>query len=350
MATEREKGSIMTVTFDQMRNNEKIYFQGRILWKDRMAILGYTNCSFTVHFRGTRLSAVLRTGENDPINAPAIRVYVDDKPVQDIVLGNVVEEVSLFASEEPEEHTIRVVKFTEAGMSFVGLTVLNGEGELLPVAPDTRKKVLFIGDSITCGYGVLGAPDAEYTLRDEDGELSYAGILAKRMNWNAEWVSVSGHGMFVEYTGDPENILPREFPYTNWFYDKEVREDYSRFQPDLVIINLGTNDQGPMAEDPLIRGGFLSRYESFLYTLRRAYPKAKILCVLGTLAPGMYSHVEKVVEKVTGDGLKDVYGLELPFHDVEHDGMASGHPSKITHEKDAKRIEAFLSGAHLLDT
>ena len=54
--------------------------------------------------------------------------------------------------------------------------------------------------------------------------------------------------------------------------------------------------------------------------------------------------------KVNMEGLKGVYGVELPEHDVTHDGMASGHPSKVTHEKDAKRIEAFLSGAHLLDT
>ncbi len=331
----------MTVTVDQMKNNGNIYFQGRILWKDRMAVLGYTNCSFTVHFRGTRLSVVLRTGENEWINAPGLRVYVDGVAASEHVLGNVVQELTLFESAEPEEHTIRVVKITEAGMSFVGLTVLNYEGELLPVPEDTRRKVLFIGDSITCGYGVLGAPDAEYTIRDEDGELSYAGVLAKRMDWNAEWVSVSGHGMFVEYTGDPENILPREFPYTNWFYDKEAREDYSRFQPELVVINLGTNDSG-MINDPNIRGGFLSRYESFLYTLRMAFPKAKLLCVLGTLAPGMYEYVEQVVNKVKQDGFTEVYGLELPYHDVEHDGMACGHPSKITHEKDAKRIEEFL--------
>ena len=107
----------MTLTVDQMKDNKNLYFQGRILWKDRMAIFGYTNCSLTVHFRGTKLSAVLRTGENDWINAPAVRVYVDGKTVAEHVLGNVVQEIVLHESAEPEEHTIRVVKFTEAGIS-----------------------------------------------------------------------------------------------------------------------------------------------------------------------------------------------------------------------------------------
>ncbi|MBR6172504.1 MAG: hypothetical protein IKQ49_04970 [Eubacterium sp.] len=323
---------------------DRIYFQGRILWKEDRAVLGYTNSSFTIHFNGTRLVAQFRTADNDLINAPGLRIYLDGEAVKEEVLMGTEQEVVLYESEQKEEHTLRVVKITEAGMSYVGFPELAIEGELLPVPEDTRTKALFIGDSITCGYGVLGEPDSEYTIRDEDGELSYAGILAKSMDWNAEWVSVSGHGMFVEYTGDPENILPREFPYTNWFVDKETREDYSRFQPDYVIVNLGTNDSGPIWADKAgnILGGFKSRYESFLYTLRIAFPKAKIVCVLGTLAPGIYPFVQEVIDRVKAAGMTDVYGLELPEHDVEHDGMASGHPSPVTHRKDAARIEEFL--------
>ena len=321
---------------------DKIYFQGRILWKEDKAVMGYTNSSFTIHFRGTGLEALMGTGCTEPINQPGLRIYVDGKAEKEVVLDSEEQWVTLAEFPEAGEHTVRVVKITEAGMSYAAFMELKVEGELLPVPEDTRVKALFIGDSITCGYGVLGEPDSEYTVRDEDGELSYAGFLARAMNWNAEWVSVSGHGMFVEYTGDPENILPREFPYTYWFIDKETREDYSRFQPDWIIVNLGTNDSGPMAENPLLVGGFKSRYESFIYTLRIAYPKAKIVCVMGTLAAGVFPYIQEVIDRVKADGLKDIYGLELPYHDVEHDGMASGHPSRITHEKDAKRIEAFI--------
>jgi len=329
--------------FVNQEQAEKIRFQGRTLIDRDMVIMGYTNTAFTIRVSASRVSALFRTGNNDPINAPGLRVYVDGKAAKEIVLSAPETEVELARFARKEEHLIRVVKITEAAMSFVGVVSLETDGELLSVPEDTRTKALFIGDSITCGYGVLGAPEAEYTIRDEDGELSYAAFLAKDMDWNAEWVSVSGHGMFVEYTGDPENILPREFPYTNWFYNKEIREDYSRFQPEWVIMNLGTNDQGSLG-NPWIMGGFKSRYESFLYTLRIAYPNAKIICVLGTLAPGVYTHVQEVIDKVKAVGMKDLYGLELPFHDVEHDGIASGHPTAATHKKDAKRIEEFIRG------
>ena len=320
---------------------ETIRFQGRVLRDRDMVVMGYTNSSFTIRASASCVRAVLRTGENDPINAPGLRVYVDDIATREIVLSGTETEVLLAEFPKKEEHVIRVVKITEAAMSFIGVVSIDVDGELLAVPEDTRTKALFIGDSITCGYGVLAAPEAEYTIRDEDGELSYSAFLAKDMKWNAEWVSVSGHGMFVDYKGDEEDILPREFPYTNWFYSKDVREDYSRFKPEWIIINLGTNDQGSF-EKPYYLAGFKSRYESFLCTLRIAYPDAKIICVLGTLAPGIFPYVREVVDRVCAAGMKDIYALELPFHDVENDGMAAGHPTAVTHAKDAKRIEDFI--------
>ena len=321
--------------------DERIRFQGRVLRDRDMVIMGFTDTSFTIRVSASCVRAFFRTGVNAPVNAPGLRVYVDGEEVREIVLRETQTEAALAMFPRKEEHLIRVVKITEAAMSFVGLVSLDVEGELLPVPEDTRTKALFIGDSITCGYGVLGAPDSEYTIREEDGELSYAAFLAKDMNWNTEWVSVSGYGVFVDYTGDPQNVLPEVFPYTNWFYDRETREDYTRFQPEWIVINLGTNDHGNF-DKPWVLDGFKSRYESFIYALRTAYPDAKIICVLGTVAPGCYTHVAQVVDRVKAAGMKDIYGLELPFHDFVNDGIASGHPSLITHEKDAARIKEFI--------
>ncbi|MCR5213346.1 MAG: hypothetical protein K6E10_02950 [Eubacterium sp.] len=334
--------------YEIVKDSDLFFFGGRILYKDNEAILGYTGSFMEFLIKGNKASLKIRTGNNETVNEPGLRIYVDGQPYKDMVISDVEGTYEIFAGDDGEENVvrrIRIVKITEAAMSFLAFSCLNVEGELLNAKDkyndDKRKKALFIGDSITCGYGVLGAPDSEYTIREEDVELSYAGVLTKKENLNSEWVSVSGYGMFVEYTGDPENILPRVFAYTNFFYDKETREDYSRFQPDVIILNLGTNDSGHLG-DINILNGFKSRYESFLYTLRMAYKESAIVCVLGTLAPGVYKYVGEVIDKVKDQGFENIYGLELPEHDVEHDGMASGHPSPVTHEKDADRIAKFL--------
>ena len=44
----------------------------------------------------------------------------------------------------------------------------------------------------------------------------------------------------------------------------------------------------------------------------------------------------------------NLYALELPFHDVERDGIACGHPTEATHRKDADRIYDFMRGEGLI--
>ena len=320
-----------------------VYFglTGRIICKDERLVLGYTNSSVDLVVQGTGLCAEFETGENHPVNQPGLRIYVDDEPVREIVITEKYVKLELAAFDEGI-HRIRIVKITEAAMSYVSIKLLHVEGRLLPTLRDnSRTKALFIGDSITCGFGVLGEPEQDYSLRLEDGEKCYASYLAKKCNWEAEWLSVSGYGMFVDYTGNRVNVLPNLHPYTNYFYDKELREDVTRFVPDYIFINLGTNDSGHLNEK-YVAEGFKSEYESFLYTLRMSYEKATIICLIGTLATNVYPLIKEVVEEVSGRGLENIYGLELPFHDVEKDGVACGHPTETTHRKDAERIYEFM--------
>ena len=79
-----------------------------------------------------------------------------------------------------------------------------------------------------------------------------------------------------------------------------------------------------------------------------AYEKAVIICIVGTLADGVYEYVSEVVESVREKGFDNLYALELPFHDVERDGIACGHPTEATHRKDADRIYDFMRGEGLI--
>lgn len=335
-------------TYDFNKYSEYINYGGRIIYRNGEAILGYTLSYAGFKVKGRLATVDFRTEDNGVENRPGLRVYVDGKIYKEIVLDKPKETIEVYKGDDDKAHTVKILKITEAAMSFAGISRLSVDGELLPAEKtDDRLKVQFIGDSITCGFGVYAAPEAEYTIRDEDGELCYAGVLTKRLNLNAQFVSVSGYGMFVEYTGDPEGVVPRVYDYTNAFYDRDERIDHSEFEPDIIVVNLGTNDSG-LVGDPTILHGFLSRYESFLYLLRKEHKNSAILCTIGTLAPGMYDHVSKVIEKVKSQGFEKIYGLELPFHDVEHDGVAAGHPTKITHEKDAKRLEDFLKNEGLI--
>ena len=99
---------------------DKIYFQGRILWKEDKAVMGYTNSSFTIHFRGTGLEALMGTGCTEPINQPGLRIYVDGKAEKEVVLDSEEQWVTLAEFPEAGEHTVSI-----GGTSY---TFTNAEG------------------------------------------------------------------------------------------------------------------------------------------------------------------------------------------------------------------------------
>lgn len=321
-------------------------YEGRILERDGIAFLGYTNSYVRFYAKGERVRANLISNITEDVNMAGLSVFLDDQEmaVNQIVVNREEAWYDICDLSDAEVHLVTIVKITEAAMSHVGFVKLDiVEGEVVkrdfPERPSL--KLEFIGDSITCGYGVLGAPEAEYTLRDEDGMMAYAYLAAKQLGARARYLSASGHGVCVEYTGDPEGNVPKLFPCTNWYIDPTVAYDYNEFVPDVVIINLGTNDSGHM-EKVEIQEMFVKAYVDFLHTIKTAYPKTKILCTIGTLCDIMYEWIEKAIAIYESEGGKNVYMRRLPYHNVEKDGMASMHPSPITHCKDGERVAGFI--------
>lgn len=337
------------------RNYYRYY--GRILVKNDIVYLGFTNSKVDFYIKGdsnkdTIITAQISSKASREEDYARLRVYVDDVlyTKEPIVLFNKEQEIYPIATlKDGKEHKISIIKITEAQMSYAAfhdIFIENGTLLHLPKDTDNRIKMEFIGDSITCGYGVHGAPMSEFHIREEDGEITYAALAAKELNLNARYTAVSGHGVYCEYTGNTEGTLPRIYRYTNWWADPDERYDFHDFTPELVVINLGTNDSRFFEESEEAQKGFtekfITAYIDFLKFIRSKYPNAKLLCMCGTLATQPFSRIEKACNMMKESGMKDIYTLELPFHDVEHDGMASQHPSAITHQKDAKRLIAKI--------
>jgi len=83
-----------------------------------------------------------------------------------------------------------------------------------------------------------------------------------------------------------------------------VWNDFGIYVPDLIVINLGTNDAFYfMSIDPSKveseQKVFVQNYEDFLAHLRKLYPKTKILCTLGTMCQEVYPLVEQAVNNYT---------------------------------------------------
>lgn len=331
------------------RNYYRYY--GRILVKNDMAYLGYTNSAVEFYVKGdksnsTVVTATIGSDVEKQVDWTRLKVYIDDELAtkEPIVLDELVKTYEIAKLNDTEVHKITIIKITEAQMSYAELRSIEIEnGTLLPLPSenDTRVKVEFIGDSITCGYGVLGEPHSEFHIREEDGELSYAALASKELNLNARYTAVSGYGVYCEYTGNVEGTLPRVYPYTNFWVDPTIEYDFQDFTPELVVINLGTNDSRFLG-DEAIQEKFITCYIDFIKFIRSKYPKTKLLCICGTLCTEAFPLIQKACDYLTKQGYEDIYTMELPFHNVEEDGQASEHPSLKTHQKDATRLVAKI--------
>ena len=112
----------------------------------------------------------------------------------------------------------------------------------------------FVGDSITCGYGVDDENyEHHFSTKTEDVTKAYAYKAAEALNADYSMVAISGYGIISGYTeGDepiPEQTIPQYYDTLGFSYGgfgaskpQDIKWDFTKRQPDIIVINLGTND------------------------------------------------------------------------------------------------------------
>ena len=252
------------------------------------------------------------------------------------------------------EGEIRFVKLSESQDSSLGVECVELDGEIEPL-PEKRLKIEFVGDSITCGYGVEGSLDESYTTATENAEKAYACLTAKALDADACLVSFSGFGILSGYTGDgainTESLLP---PYydrvgvcgralANGARVQDESWDFSCFVPDAVVVNLGTNDMSYCLDDGEKKQTFRRKYAAFLKTVRRAHPGARILCALGAMGTSLCPYMERAVaDFIAETGDTRVRALALNDQRAEDSYGTDYHPSEKTHRMIAETVTEAL--------
>ncbi len=339
-------------------NIENVRLIGRVmpledtLW---MALSG-TGVEFSVTGKTARVTFVADdTWSGVPENRARVAVYVDGKRVTDMLLSEPETVVTAFDSDSAETHIVRVIKLSEAAMSTCGISGITVDGEIRPT--ERKEKLIeFVGDSITCGYGVDDEDrDHHFATGTEDVTRAYAYKTANALDAEYSMVSFSGYGIVSGYTATGEKsgnqLVPDYYEklgfsygtYKGEYKPQEIAWGFTRRQPDLIVINLGTNDMSYVLDHEDRREEYITGYLSFLKTVRRNNPDARILCVLGIMGEALCPAVEETVrcyKKETGDERISYMGFsdQLP----EDGYVADWHPTEITHTKAAEKLAAEI--------
>ncbi len=214
-----------------------------------------------------------------------------------------------------------------------------------PSLPD--RKIEFIGNSITCGYGNESISEAmHFDFATENHYYSYAAMTARALNAQHHATARSGIGVYRNYNGPKtgsSDPMSSEYEYTN-YQDKSERWDFSRYQPDVICINLGTNDMSTNNYDvKLLRAA----YVKFIGQVRALNPHSKIVMLTGSMLNGkeltlVRQTLDAVVKEFNQDGDREVYRFDMSPMTGELYYGADYHPSYWQHEKMAGELTAYL--------
>jgi len=315
-----------------------VRFVGRVDGCDsRGARYAWSNSGFVGRFRGTGIAVRLLDTPNQHT------VLVDGELLPKLVTSAGEMLYSLASGLAEGEHQFEMYRRTEASS---GVTVVQGfevsDGELLEPPAAAARRIEVIGDSITCGYGDEGKAPCSFSADTENPYGAYAAALARSLDAELDTVAWSGKGVIYNYNGDRLNPLPV-------VYDRVVPDDrknpwsFAR-KPDVVIINLGTNDFST-ANAPT-SALFTSTYQEFLARLRLLYPEAFILCTVGPMLSSSMlatarTSIAAAVAARSAAGDMRVKAYEMMTPNSAPQGCDS-HPNLVTQQAMAAELEMVL--------
>ncbi len=246
-------------------------------------------------------------------------------------------------------HEVEMVKITEemfGKVTFYGFD-LGSSGQLTPIADKREHLIEFVGNSITCGYGNEGLLGQQFCAETENHYMSYAAITARSLNARPLVASKSGIGIYRNYAGPSEGNedCMSNFYNRTFLYDAEPKFSFSE-QPDLVCINLGTNDFNTPGTDT---SKYIERYINLIEQMQSNYRKPEIVCLLGPMLEGETLNlarkcINEVVRRANILANGKVYFFEMTSQQADINGLGTDyHPTVKQHILSARQLTTFIS-------
>ena len=297
---------------------------------------------YEAHFNGTAVTVRL----NDAVNH--IKIYVDGKLADeekkpgsgDIELGPL----------SAGEHTVRLEKLSESQgdkTDFPGFFVTQA-ASALPAPPARPRQIEFIGDSYTVGYGNTAGKHtctADELWVTTDTQQGFGALTAKHYDADYQINASSGRGIVRNYDGSDGDHLPVVYPFV--LFDKLIVYQDKAWQPQIVVIGLGTNDfSTPLnagekwpTRDAL-HSDYEATYTAFVKSLRARNPNAFFILMATDQVDGeIQTEVKKVMAavKAGGDNRIDF----VPMNGLSFGGC-DWHPTTDDDLAVSKTLSAYI--------
>lgn len=303
-------------------NHKDIVYVGR--W-DQSDVNNYHSywggAYFEVQFYGKELEINLAA----PVN---IFVSLDDQPEKLYVAAQGRIKLTPDSLSNGIHHIRVIAKFQNDEIQLTGLW-LNEGGKLLKPAK-RNLWVEFIGDSITSGDRTSKGNISAYpwlcgeTLKVQHTQISYCGIPLVNNGTHYSYKGAPETGMELDYFKLKE---PNHQPNPDW--------NFQRY-PNVVVINLGTNDKHLKITDEL----FQLRYTQFVQKIRAILPHTEIIILI----PFNASYKQQIQDMVTQHFAQDQHLILVDTSDwlAPQDFADGTHPTDEGHKIVANKLDPII--------
>ena len=319
--------------------------------------LFWSGSALEIRLRATEAWIELETDYNS--HEVWIAVVLDDTVTQRLMLPKGRSRICLFRAMERESaHSVRIVRDTPAmagdsdPANLLLLRSVTTDGEFDPVL-ERRMKIEFIGDSITSGEGCAGPRrQMEWNSGCFSAVNSYPFYVSQELGAEYSVISQSGWGVAFSYQGSREEAIPLYYDAVCGLLtgDRARRMgaldlwDFTSWQPDVILVNLGTNDASAIADAGFnarknrMEREFRQAIVEFLFQLRDRNPRAQIIWAYGMLNDDVSDLIHDAMDEYYARTRDERVTFFLQGEMLDGDIGSREHPGPSAHQKAAADI------------
>jgi lysophospholipase L1-like esterase len=326
-------------------DNPAIVYEGRVAPDPSGGVrMGFPGVTVHLRFSGSTLTMRARASDDTYFD-----VIVDDTAPAVLHLQTGEGTYTVVTGAGASDHTVALVRRNESWQGTC--EILDFEpgpgGKLLPPPELPKRKLMFIGDSVTCGE--KDAYEPSRGMQDKlnwDARVSYGMLLARRLGAQCALVSYGGRGVIRDWQGIRDTRNAPQFYELALPDGPAVQWDHRRYVPDAIGIQLGTNDFNQGIPD---QNEFVNAYVQFIEKVRRDAPGALVFLMDSPILqdePGrgprrsvLHAYLEEIVARAGSPRV-----ILAPLR--HYPGVpGNGHPTGADHKGMADELEPVMRRA-----
>lgn len=304
---------------------------------EQSLIFGFPGVSVKTEVIGKSLTAELQSSSGNSW----IDIIVDDGAPTTLKISNQLQTITLFDLAEVGRHSVEIIHRTENWQGNITLKQFNLTGDkFLPAPPLPKRKMLVLGDSVTCGEAIDRVTGEEKNSRWWNARESYGMLTAKALNAQVNLVCWGGRGLVRSWNGKTDEANLADFyDFAVGDNDPTMKWNHTQYQPDLIVSAIGTNDFSQGIPE---REAYVTAYVKLINTLLTNHPRAQIALTEGAILNGaskaaMIDYIREAISRVNDSRVQQVTSNYYPGD------SSDAHPTKEQHAAMAKDLTPQLN-------